>query len=417
MSIWSACNHNEKGYSPPLRRSCMLRKRESVTEPILQLESHPFFVGPVTSSSQAAYLTLPFHLGIDLKFAMPVQIVSDEIIQILDNTYSMGSMLSTPLGHSALSLGRLDEMLSILLSQFRGNVKDSKFLEIGCGSGDLLNELKIRGASVMGVEIGPQGNEGASKYGFPVIDKPFAPGLIHEKFDCIFSYGCLEHVTDLEDIFIAGRECLKEGGLFFHAVPNSEQFFSQATFDNLYHEHINYFGSENGARLFDFQGFQRTQHCTSDAGNDLYLWGYYDEKSVLRWPGDDPRIILEESDTLRRYARMLSENTARITAVLNTILSAGESVGFYAGGFEYGVIVGNTGSIRYFDGDSYKHGAAWLPGLTPIESPHELKSNPVDHLIICKEHYFNAILKYLSNDVNIPADITIYSLRSLLRNH
>ena len=391
----------------------MYRKRESVTEPILGLESHPFFVGPVTAASQATFMTLPFYLGIDLKFAIPIQILSDEVVQILDKTYSAGSMLSTPLGHSELSRGRLDEMLSKLLSQFRGDIKDSKFLEIGCGSGDLLNELKIRGASVMGVEIGPQGQEGAKKYGFPVIDKPFAPGLIHDKFDCVFSYGCLEHVIDLEDIFMAGRDCLKEEGLFFHGVPNSEQFFSQATFDNLYHEHINFFSSENGARLFESQGFLRARYCTSDAGNDLYLWGYYDEKTELRWPGEDHRTILDEYATLRRYAHMLSENTVRITTALIKILSAGESVGFYAGGFEYGVILGNAGLIRYFDGDSYKHGMAWLPGLSPIEPPHELISRPVDNLIICKEHYFDLILKYLANDVKIPSDIRRYNLRSL----
>ena len=393
----------------------MFRKRESATEPILILESHPFFVGPVGASSLTTYLTLPFCLGIDLKFAMPIQIVSDEVVQILDNTYSIGSMLSTPLGHSALSRGRLDEMLVKLLSQFRGDVRNAKFLELGCGSGDLLNELKLRGASVVGVEIGPQGQEGADKYGFPVIDKPFAPGLIHDTFDCIFSYGCLEHVIDLDDIFTASRECLKEEGLFFHGVPNSEQFFSQATFDNLYHEHINYFSSENGVRLFDAQGFRRARHSASDAGNDLYLWGYYDEKAEVRWPGDDRSIISEESATLGRHAHELYENTARIVAILNHILSTGESVGFYAGGFEYGIIAGHTGSIRYFDGDSYKHGLAWLPGLSPIEPPHELKTKPVDHLIICKEHYYDTILGYLVDDVNIPADITRYSLSSLLR--
>jgi len=306
-------------------------------------------------------------------------------------------------------------MLSRLLSQFKGDIRKAKFLEIGCGSGDLLNELKIRGAAVMGVEIGPQGQEGANKYGFTVIDKPFARGLIHDKFDCIFSYGCLEHVIDLEDVFMASRECLREDGLFFHAVPNSDQFFSQATFDNLYHEHINFIGSKNGVRLFESQGFLQARHCASEAGNDLYLWGYYDAKAGVRWPGSDSRIILEESAALGEYAHMLFENTARIMTALKEILSANESVGFYAGGFEYGVMLGNPDLIRYFDGDSFKQGRAWLSGLSPIESPHEIKAKPVDNLIICKEHYYDSILNYLADDVKIPTDVRRYSLKSLLQ--
>lgn len=391
----------------------MIRGKEHVSEPILKLESHPFFVGPVPPTYHERYLSFPFYVGINSKYAIPTQIVTDEILHALEKAYSLGSMLSIPLGHSPLSSVCMSEVLSVMLLHFRGDVKHAKFLEIGCGSGDLLNELKIRGASVMGIEIGPQGREGAKKYGFPVIEKPFTPDLIHEKFDCIFSYGCLEHVIDLEEVFIAGRECLKEGGLFFHVVPNGGQFFDQATFDNLYHEHINYFTCENGVRLFESQGFLQAQGYTSDIGNELFLWGFFDERARLRWPGDDHDVIVEESEALARYTQILFKKTARITTLLKRILSAGESVGLYAGGFEYGVLLGNSSLIRYFDGDSYKHGMAWLSGLPLIESPYELKSRPVDHLVICKSHFYNSIVNYLSKEIKIPQSIKTYDLGSL----
>ena len=384
-----------------------------MTEPILKLDSHPFFTGPVPPARHEGYLSFPFHVGINTKYAIPTQIVTDRILHALEKAYSLGSMLSTPLGHSPLSTARMSEVLSRLLTQFGADVKDARLLEIGCGSGDLLNELKIRGATVMGVEIGPQGQDGARKYGFHVIDKPFAPGLINEKFDCVFSYGCLEHVIDIEEFFIAGRECLKDGGMFFHVVPNSGQFFSQATFDNLYHEHINYFTKENGVRLFESQGFLKAEGRASDNRNDLFLWGFFDEKAVPRWPGECKDVISKETEALSLNTRMLFENTGRITTALKRFLSAGQSVGLYAGGFEYGVLLGNDSLIRYFDGDSYKHGLSWLSGLPPIESPSALRSRPVDHLVICKEHFYDSIVNYLSKEIRIPGSINIYDLSSL----
>ncbi len=392
----------------------MTRVKERVPESILRLESHPFFVGPVPPAHPEGYSAFPFCLGVHARYAIPVQIVTDEILHAIARAYSLGSMLSTPLGLSPLSSARMSEVLSKLLTLYGGNVKDLKFLEIGCGSCELLNELKLRGASVMGVEIGPQGQEGAKKYGLQVIGKPFAPGVVHEKFDCVFSYGCLEHVIDLEAIFIAGRECLNQGGLFFHVVPNSGQFFEQATFDNLYHEHINYFTAQNGVRLFESQGFLRANTCTSDAGNDLFLWGYFDERACLQWPGDAPGIIAEESASLAGFSQMLHKSTAKITKSLRGILSSGESIGLYAGGFEYGVLLGNSSLIRYFDGDSYKHGLAWLQGLPLIEPPDDLRSTPVDHLIICKEHLYDSIVDYLFTEIKIHPDTNVLRLKSLL---
>ena len=52
-------------------------------------------------------------------------------------------------------------------------------------------------------------------------------------------------------------------------------------------------------------------------------------------------------------------------------------------------------TIRYFDGDVYKHGMAWLAGLPLIEAPEALQRDPVDHLVIFKPHYFKVIAERL----------------------
>ena len=140
----------------------------------------------------------------------------------LDKAYGASSMLSTPLGESDLANYRMIEMLEKLKSIYGNNFKAKSFLEIGCGNGLLLNAVKQLGALVSGCEVGPQGKEASEKYDFQVVEPPLKASQFDAKFDCIFSYGCLEHVVDLEELFKSRRDILNEGGLFFHCVPNMD---------------------------------------------------------------------------------------------------------------------------------------------------------------------------------------------------
>jgi hypothetical protein len=79
---------------------------------------------------------------------------------------------------------------------------------------------------------------------------------------------------------------------------------------------------------------------------------------------------------------------------LRTLLSAGRTIGFYAGGYPFGFLLGSPG-IRYFDGDTYKHGKRWLQGLPVIEPPEALRSAPPDRIVIAKPHYFAPISRAL----------------------
>ncbi len=380
-------------------------------EPILKIESRPFYVGPITPGLKVNIPTsLPFHMGVHPNYAIPVLILTAEIEKALSDAYAIGSMASTPLGESPLASERMNEMLEKLLSVFGKDVEDARFLEVGCGGGALLNELKKRGAKVMGIEIGPQGQEGANKYDFEVIDKPLKPGLLKEKFDCIYSYGCMEHIIELDELFMATRECLKENGLFFHSVPNSELYFKSGSLDHLAHEHVNYFTAENSVRLLNSQGICDATAVQSKAGNELFFFGRYNSKAEVTWPGHDTMHIEDTTEMLREYAEKVITTSEKIVSALREMQSSGQSIGFYAGGYEYGIVLDDNENLRYFDGDIYKHGKSWLAGMPPIESPLALREKQLDNLIVCKGHYFNSIVQYLKEELNIPESIRIYNL-------
>jgi len=355
---------------------------------VLSIPTHPFFTGGAHfKSGRELPATLPFDLGIHPKYAIPRLVMTDEIRRALGNAYSAGSMVSTPLGESPLAAARMNEVLVKLLSLFDNTIEGRKFLEVGCGNGELLNQLKLRGAIVTGLEIGPQAKVVEDRYGIRVLREPLAIGTLDEKFDCIYSYGCLEHIENLDAFFAASREYLNEGGVFFHSVPNSALSFEHVQLDHLLHEHLNYFTPNNGVALFNAQGFCTAESSLTSAGNEVMLWGFYQKSVTPRWPLE---LVAEETALLQYYANKLEQKIKLTLGALRQIVLDGQSIGFYAGGFEYGFHLA-TGEIRYFDGDIYKHGKQWLPGLGVIESPGELIFNPVDKLIICKPHYFDEI--------------------------
>ena len=145
-------------------------------------------------------------------------------------------------------------------------------------------------------------------------------------------------------------------------------------------------------KLLNSQGFINTSFSLTKNKNELMIWGFLDKQSSIKWPLE---IQKKELSELKKYEIGLRIKQQNIKMKLSKMLSNGESVGFYAGGEEYGYHFKNMNNIRYFDGDNYKVGMKWLNGLPKIEPPINLIKNKVDNLIICRPHYFDDIYRYL----------------------
>lgn len=355
------------------------------------IPSHPFYTGLIPADEVADQpASLPFDLRVDPRHALPRLVLTDAVRDALDHAYAVGSMASTPLGESTLASIRMNEFIGQLAKVF-GDLRGKSLLEVGCGNGELLNQLRLRGAVVTGLEIGPQAGIVEERYGIRVIREPLTVGSLNEQFDGIVSYGCLEHIEDLDGFCAASRSCLRDGGLFLHSVPNAALGFERVSLDHLLHEHINYFTPANAIALLLAQGFSSPGAVPTSAGNELMLWGEWRGASVAEAPAEHAAA---ESDRLDAYAKKLENKVALTLAALRVFRDRGESVAFYAGGFEYGFHLADP-SIRYVDGDTYKHGKRWLPCLPAIEGPSALADRPVDHVVVCRPHYFGPIREAL----------------------
>jgi 2-polyprenyl-3-methyl-5-hydroxy-6-metoxy-1,4-benzoquinol methylase len=112
------------------------------------------------------------------------------------------------------------KLVSGISHKQKGNV-----LDYGCGTGAFLNEMKISGWQVSGIEPDSGARKRAeqlvgSKIGLPEE----LSGLTSGQYDVITMWHVLEHVHELSWTIDQLKRLLKEDGRLFIAVPNHHSF-------------------------------------------------------------------------------------------------------------------------------------------------------------------------------------------------
>jgi len=100
-------------------------------------------------------------------------------------------------------------------------IPKGKILDVGCGTGEVLNFFKHKGWEVRGIEPNEKARLFATEvYDIPVADEPGLLNLPAESFDVISLWHVLEHVPDLNRRMTDLKKLLKPDGLLLIALPN-----------------------------------------------------------------------------------------------------------------------------------------------------------------------------------------------------
>jgi len=140
------------------------------------------------------------------------------------------------------------------------NLPKGKLLDIGCGVGDFLAQVKQKGWEIQGIEPSEDAkNIAEARLGF----RPLAPEQSHEledaSFDVITLWHVLEHVDDLKTQTSEITRLLKPGGRLVIALPNFQSFDCQhykdawAAWD--VPRHLNHFAPKTLQNIFESLGF------------------------------------------------------------------------------------------------------------------------------------------------------------------
>jgi 2-polyprenyl-3-methyl-5-hydroxy-6-metoxy-1,4-benzoquinol methylase len=99
--------------------------------------------------------------------------------------------------------------------------KKGALLDIGCGTGEFANVMKLDGWNVRGIEPGDGAREMAKKnYGLDVQPEEAIKNIPANSMDVITMWHVLEHVPDLQGRVQELKSILRQDGLLLIAVPN-----------------------------------------------------------------------------------------------------------------------------------------------------------------------------------------------------
>lgn len=171
-------------------------------------------------------------------------------------------------------------------SHVRRYTDQGALLDIGCGTGELLNYFQNKKWNVKGIEPDGQAREFArKKYGLDIQDPSELAKLPEGSFDVITMWHVLEHVADLNDRMDVISSLLKPSGYLIIALPNLNSWDAQhfgkywAAYD--VPRHLHHF-SQNAitalAQKYQFH-FLETHPMKMDAYFISMLSGKYQNKS------------------------------------------------------------------------------------------------------------------------------------------
>ena len=100
---------------------------------------------------------------------------------------------------------------------------DGRILDVGCGPGKLLSDLREQGWKVYGVDFSPIAVEYArSQHGLDVrLGDLFQAGYESGFFDVVMFNHSLEHIYNPVETLKEAHRILKPGGLLFISIPNA----------------------------------------------------------------------------------------------------------------------------------------------------------------------------------------------------
>jgi len=154
-------------------------------------------------------------------------------------------------------------------------------LDVGCGTGEFLNQAQKGGFQTKGIEPSPVAREQAIKnFGLSVSEEGEIKSIDDKSFDFITMWHVLEHVYHLNDRIKELRRVLKDNGHLIIAVPNHESYDAKhykeywAAYDvpiHLYH-----FTPNTIEKLFETHGL--TLHKTLPMKFDSFYVSMLSEK-------------------------------------------------------------------------------------------------------------------------------------------
>ena len=299
---------------------------------------------------------------------------------------------------------------------------DSLVIDIGSNDGIALKPLKDRDIRVLGVEPAKNIAEIAISNGIPTINNYFNAESIKnilDKADLITASNVFAHADGLDEIANAAFSILKPNGRFIIEVQYLLDTIKDLTFDNIYHEHVNYWSVISLRNFFNRLGYvvSKVEHINTHGGSIRVQIGHSEteiDSSINEFISNELEFGLTEYDTYLEFAKKVEQAKTNVNANIKKYKDQGLTL------VGYGSPAKATTSLNYYgvkdidyiiEDNTLKHNKI-LPGVKiPIYSKDKLNEKLPDIIIVMAWNFVEEIKK--NNQDLIDKGVKFISIKEL----
>jgi nucleoside-diphosphate-sugar epimerase/SAM-dependent methyltransferase/quercetin dioxygenase-like cupin family protein len=260
------------------------------------------------------------------------------------------------------------------INDFKLNT-NSFIVDIGSNDGIALLPFKEKGIKVLGIEPAKNICKIANEKGINTINSYFnntvAEDIIknHGNADIIMASNVFAHSDKLEEIAKSAFKILKDDGVFIVEVQYLLDTIKDLTFDNIYHEHVNYWSVTSLNNFFSRLGLFITNidHVDTHGGSiRVYVQrhmnpAYMNSKSNLEeYLQNEKNEGLTDYTTYLEFASRIEEAKINVVNNIKNLKDKGLTL------VGYGSPAKATTSLNYY-------------GITSEEITYIIEDNPLKH--------------------------------------
>ena len=306
----------------------------------------------------------------------------------------------------------------LLTEQFA--LREGSFVvDIGSNDGVFLKPLQEKGISVCGVEPASNLSKLANQNGIPTINGYFEDestiNQIKQDADLVTAFNVFAHSDNLEQITRNAFKIMKPSGHLVIEVQYLYDTLKDVTFDNIYHEHYNYWSVLSLKNFFENLGLQISNVESVDThGGSIRVYvgnrGHLVHPSVSEFIQKEKEFGLDKLETYKEFAKEVEKCKEESVRIIKEFKEEGKSIVGYGSPAKATTVLNYYGidseSIDYIIEDNeMKHGKL-LPGVRiPIQGKNgNLDENPPDIVLVLAWNFYDYIKQNNQELVNRGCD-------------
>ena len=286
----------------------------------------------------------------------------------------------------------------------------SVVVDIGSNDGIFLEPVKNLGINAIGVEPAKNVAKIANSKKLTTLPEYFSDKTVnkiikkHGEADVVTAFNVFAHGDGLKDILKNTEELLKKNGEFIFEIQYLLRTLKDLTFDNIYHEHVNYwcliailnFFEDSQMKVYkvkevDTHGGSLRVYATKNKNKKMH-------KSVNQYIEIEKKNKLDKYSTYLEFAKKVEDTKKQSLEMINQIkLEEKKIIG-------YGAPAKATTILNYFglsdndllftvDDNSLKQNK-FIPGTDiQIKNIDDIKPNSYDYVLVLAWNFFDAIKK------------------------